>query len=121
MNISDIKSYVRSQSSLMDMHVNRQLLDMLDNLTRTEIKTALSKLAHNERRAVDIIFANRVIEQTISAKDICEAHGFTRSMVVEALDKLKAAGVIDARSRGRKGTFVFVKVPELFDILESLE
>lgn len=54
-------------------------------------------------------------EKTIIAKDIADSVGITRSVVVNAMRMLEAAGVVETKSLGMKGTRIKILDKETLD------
>ncbi len=54
-------------------------------------------------------------EKTIIAKDIADSAGITRSVVVNAMRMLEAAGIVETKSLGMKGTRIKVLDRETLD------
>ena len=58
-------------------------------------------------------------EGLLVASKIADQLGITRSVTVNALRKLKSAGVIESHSLGMKGTFLKVLNPYLVEQLQE--
>lgn len=75
----------------------------------TAVQMAVSTLSYSELKAVQAIFdALDGDEGRLTASNIADQIGITRSVIVNALRKLESAGVIESRSLGMKGTYLKV-------------
>ena len=75
------------------------------------LAAALESLSVSEKRAAGFVIkqlgGNR--EGIIVASRIAAENGITRSTIVNAMQKLESAGVLNVRSKGMKGTYVSVE------------
>ncbi len=68
---------------------------------------AINTLSYSELKAVQAIFeALDGDEGRLTASNIADSIGITRSVIVNALRKLESAGIIESRSLGMKGTYL---------------
>lgn len=75
----------------------------------TAVQMAISTLSYSELIAVQAIFkALDGDEGRLTASNIADEIGITRSVIVNALRKLESAGIIESRSLGMKGTYLKV-------------
>lgn len=75
----------------------------------TAVQMAINTLSYSELKAVQTIF--QVLEGQegrLTASNIADKIGITRSVIVNALRKLESAGIIESRSLGMKGTYLKV-------------
>ena len=72
-------------------------------LSKTEKKAILAVLEEMGEKKEAMLVTSRLAEQV----------GITRSVLINALKKCAGAGVIEAKSAGKKGTYVRIK-NELF-------
>lgn len=83
------------------------------------VQGALNTLSYSESKAVKAIFEQLgSVEGRITAANVADDVGVTRSIIVNALRKLESGGIIESRSLGMKGTYIRVKNKKLLDILE---
>lgn len=78
--------------------------------------TALKTLSYSEIRAAQSIFCQIPADQNealVVASKVADAIGITRSVIVNALSKLEAGGMITSRSLGMKGTMIRILVPSV--------
>lgn len=75
----------------------------------TAVQMAVNTLSYSELKAVQAIFnALEGDEGRLTASNIADEIGITRSVIVNALRKLESAGIIESRSLGMKGTYLKV-------------
>ncbi|MHC5374619.1 GTP-sensing pleiotropic transcriptional regulator CodY [Enterococcus sp. LJL120] len=75
----------------------------------TAVQMAVNTLSYSELKAVQAIFkALDGDEGRLTASNIADEIGITRSVIVNALRKLESAGIIESRSLGMKGTYLKV-------------
>lgn len=75
----------------------------------TAVQMAIGTLSYSELIAVKAIFkALGGDEGRLTASNIADEIGITRSVIVNALRKLESAGIIESRSLGMKGTYLKV-------------
>ncbi|HLQ39761.1 MAG TPA: GTP-sensing pleiotropic transcriptional regulator CodY [Tetragenococcus sp.] len=75
----------------------------------TAVQMAINTLSYSELKAVQAIFdALDGDEGRLTASNIADQIGITRSVIVNALRKLESAGIIESRSLGMKGTYLKV-------------
>lgn len=78
----------------------------------TAVQMAINTLSYSELKAVQAIFeALEGDEGRLTASNIADKIGITRSVIVNALRKLESAGIIESRSLGMKGTYLKVLNP----------
>jgi biotin operon repressor len=84
--------------------------------TVDRVGPALKTLSFSEMKAMRGIFQEPELESgegTLVASKIADRLGITRSVIVNAIRKLEAAGVVIAHSLGMKGTRLKVLAPDL--------
>ncbi|MFV0557209.1 MAG: GTP-sensing pleiotropic transcriptional regulator CodY [Enterococcus sp.] len=75
----------------------------------TAVQMAINTLSFSELKSVRAIFdALDGDEGRLTASNIADEIGITRSVIVNALRKLESAGIIESRSLGMKGTYLRV-------------
>lgn len=80
-----------------------------DVRSATAVQMAIGTLSYSELKAVQAIFeALEGDEGRLTASNIADEIGITRSVIVNALRKLESAGIIESRSLGMKGTYLRV-------------
>lgn len=80
-----------------------------DVRSATAVQMAINTLSYSELKAVQAIFeALEGDEGRLTASNIADKIGITRSVIVNALRKLESAGIIESRSLGMKGTYLRV-------------
>ncbi|EOL42957.1 GTP-sensing transcriptional pleiotropic repressor CodY [Enterococcus phoeniculicola] len=80
-----------------------------DVRSTTAVQMAINTLSYSELKAVQAIFqALNGDEGRLTASNIADEIGITRSVIVNALRKLESAGIIESRSLGMKGTYLKV-------------
>ncbi|MEA4830682.1 MAG: GTP-sensing pleiotropic transcriptional regulator CodY, partial [Enterococcus thailandicus] len=80
-----------------------------DVRSATAVQMAINTLSYSELKAVQAIFhALDGDEGRLTASNIADEIGITRSVIVNALRKLESAGIIESRSLGMKGTYLKV-------------
>jgi transcriptional pleiotropic repressor len=80
-----------------------------DIRSATAVQMAVNTLSYSELKAVQAIFnALEGDEGRLTASNIADEIGITRSVIVNALRKLESAGIIESRSLGMKGTYLKV-------------
>ncbi|QKX65959.1 GTP-sensing pleiotropic transcriptional regulator CodY [Enterococcus hirae] len=80
-----------------------------DVRSATAVQMAINTLSYSELKAVQAIFdALEGDEGRLTASNIADKIGITRSVIVNALRKLESAGIIESRSLGMKGTYLKV-------------
>lgn len=78
-----------------------------DIRSSTAVQMAVGTLSYSELKAVKAIFAElEGDEGRLTASNIADSIGITRSVIVNALRKLESAGIIESRSLGMKGTYL---------------
>lgn len=84
--------------------------DIEDDIrSTTAVQMAINTLSYSELKAVQAIFdALDGDEGRLTASNIADQIGITRSVIVNALRKLESAGIIESRSLGMKGTYLKV-------------
>ncbi|MGY3749442.1 GTP-sensing pleiotropic transcriptional regulator CodY [Vagococcus acidifermentans] len=74
---------------------------------KTMVQMAINTLSYSELKAVKAIFDKlEGDEGRLTASNIADQIGITRSVIVNALRKLESAGIIESRSLGMKGTYI---------------
>ena len=96
----------------------QQFLNVEEKIrSQTAVQMAISTLSYSELKAVKAIFdALEGDEGRLTASNIADKIGITRSVIVNALRKLESAG-IESRSLGMKGTYLKVLNPLFKDEL----
>lgn len=86
----------------------------------TAVQMAISTLSYSELIAVQAIFkALDGEEGRLTASNVADEIGITRSVIVNALRKLESAGIIESRSLGMKGTYLKVLNKQFIEELEK--
>ncbi|MBP2100326.1 GTP-sensing pleiotropic transcriptional regulator CodY [Enterococcus rivorum] len=86
----------------------------------TAVQMAISTLSYSELKAVQAIFkALDGEEGRLTASNVADEIGITRSVIVNALRKLESAGIIESRSLGMKGTYLKVLNKQFIEELEK--
>lgn len=86
----------------------------------TAVQMAINTLSYSELKAVKAIFqALDGDEGRLTASNIADEIGITRSVIVNALRKLESAGIIESRSLGMKGTYLKVLNKNFIQELEK--
>ena len=87
---------------------------------KTAVQQAIGALSYSELEAAVRVFKELGAgEGLIVTSKIAAKLNITRSVIVNALRKLKSAGVIETHSLGMKGTFLKILNPYLIDRLEK--
>ena len=88
--------------------------------SQTAVQMAVNTLSYSELKAVKAIFeALEGDEGRLTASNIADKIGITRSVIVNALRKLESAGIIESRSLGMKGTYLKVLNPMFKEELDK--
>lgn len=91
-----------------------------DVRSSTAVQMAINTLSYSELIAVQAIFkALDGEEGRLTASNIADEIGITRSVIVNALRKLESAGIIESRSLGMKGTYLKVLNKQFIKELEK--
>ncbi len=79
---------------------------------------ALECLTVSERKAAGYVIRSLEgkSEGIIIASHIASEYAITRSTIVNAMQKLESAGILDVHSRGKKGTYVAVVNDAVYDL-----
>jgi len=86
-----------------------------------QVREAINALSFSElEAAIYISQALGGLDGLLIAGHVADKLGFTRSIVVTALKKLEAAGLIETRSLGVKGTYIKINEPMLVEELGKL-
>ncbi|WP_314061839.1 GTP-sensing pleiotropic transcriptional regulator CodY [uncultured Vagococcus sp.] len=86
----------------------------------TAVQMAISTLSYSELKAVKAIFEElEGDEGRLTASNIADSIGITRSVIVNALRKLESAGIIESRSLGMKGTYIKIINTQFKEELEK--
>lgn len=92
-----------------------------DRSVRMQVSIAVASLSMAELIAVKHLLGQlKGREGVIVASEIADELNISRSSVASALEKLCAAQVMQKFSLGRKGTFIRVTTPQLFDEVAKL-
>lgn len=85
------------------------------------VQLALNTLSYSESKAVKAIFKQLDgLEGRLTAANVADEVGVTRSVIVNALRKLESGGIIESRSLGMKGTYIRIKNEKLLQMLEQV-
>ncbi|SJZ52574.1 transcriptional pleiotropic repressor [Pilibacter termitis] len=88
---------------------------------QTALSLAMNTLSYSELKAVQAILGELGGDEgRLTASQIADDIGITRSVIVNALRKLESAGIIESRSLGMKGTFIKVINKGIFEELDNL-
>lgn len=96
-------------ATVVGMHIlYQQSRDIEDEIrSTTTVQMAMSTLSYSELKAVQAIFKELDgNEGRLTASNVADRIGITRSVIVNALRKLESAGIIESRSLGMKGTYI---------------
>lgn len=76
--------------------------------SRAAVRRAVAALSYSELQAARIIFAELGgrREAVLGTGKLADYAGFTRSTFINALRKLRTAGLVEVRSLGMKGTYI---------------
>lgn len=86
----------------------------------TTVQMAINSLSFSELKAIKAIFdALEGDEGRLTASNIADKIGITRSVIVNALRKLESAGIIESRSLGMKGTYIRIINKRFIEQLEK--
>lgn len=89
---------------------------------RYKAKSALDTLSQSEKDASVALFHEFTgMEGEIVASKVANKYGLTRSVIVNALRKLEAAGLLESKSMGMKGTYIRVVNENLLVELHEYE
>lgn len=89
---------------------------------KATVQMAINTLSYSELKAVKAIFAELDgMEGRLTASNVADKIGITRSVIVNALRKLESAGVIESRSLGMKGTYIKIINPQFIELLDLEE
>lgn len=84
------------------------------------VQLALNTLSYSEYKVIKAIFEQLDgLEGRVTAANIADEVGVTRSVIVNALRKLESGGIIESRSLGMKGTYIRIKNEKLLQMLEK--
>ncbi len=84
------------------------------------VQMAIKTLSYSELKAIKAIFEELDgTEGRITASNVADKVGITRSVIVNALRKLESGGIIESRSLGMKGTYIKVQNAKFIDALEK--
>ncbi len=91
--------------------------DAEEKREKAAIDAAISSLSESEKRAVQHVLGSLAgeTEGTIVASRISKQYGITRSIIVNAIQKLESAGILDVKSQGMRGTFIKVRNKAILD------
>jgi transcriptional pleiotropic repressor len=86
----------------------------------TAVNMAMNTLSYSELKAVKAILgALDGLEGRLTASQIADEIGITRSVIVNALRKLQSSGIIESRSLGMKGTYIKIINEGILDELKK--
>lgn len=108
---SDALVLAEYSATVVGMQILYQQSRNIEDAVRstTAVQMAISTLSYSELIAVQAIFkALEGDEGRLTASNIADEIGITRSVIVNALRKLESAGIIESRSLGMKGTYLKV-------------
>ena len=109
-------------ATVVGMEILKTRSDEIEEEVRHKMnaKQAISALSYSELEAAVRIF-NKLEgdEGLLVTSKIADQLGITRSVTVNALRKLKSAGVIESHSLGMKGTYLKILNPYLLEQLEK--
>jgi len=87
-----------------------------------EAKKALESLSYSELEIISLIFEKfEGDEKILVTGEIADKAGISRSVVVNALNKLESAGVLEASSMGMKGTHIKLLNEKFLGEINKLE
>lgn len=88
-------------------------------IVQTSTTQILDSLSYSEMKAVEALSGKLQDDGNVSlvSSVIADETGVSRSMLVNVLTKLSAAGVIQTRSLGMKGTMIRVLNRKAFDMI----
>ena len=107
-------------------------IELLYN-SHTKVETEIRKqkaseltirsLSYSELKAVTAVFEKLADDEEgiLTATNIADEIGITRSVVVNALRKLESGGIIDSKSLGMKGTYIRVLNDQFKSLVQSLQ
>ena len=99
-------------NTVIELEMMRSLYEEREEEKRRSenLTAAIESLSVSEKKAAKCVFkqlgGNK--EGIIVASRIANEYGITRSIIVNAMQKLESAGIINVRSKGMKGTYVSV-------------
>jgi len=95
--------------------------EVVDKNRLQQAKVALNALSKSEKRAVEGIFEEigDRDEVKLTSSEIADKLSITRSIVVNSLQKLVTASIIEQRSMGMKGTYIKVINPHFESLLNK--
>lgn len=87
------------------------------------VGAAVSSLSRAEQEAIRYVLGalNHQKEGTIIASRIASENSITRSVIVNAIQKLESAGILEAHSRGMRGTYLKIHNLEILNNFEEQE
>jgi len=109
-------------ATVVGMQILYQQSKTIEERVRNQasVQMAISTLSYSELKAVKAILgALDGDEGRLTASQIADEIGITRSVIVNALRKLESAGVIESRSLGMKGTYLRVLNPDIIDEINA--
>lgn len=87
---------------------------------RYEVQKAIETLTTSEKDAMAALFHEfEGMEGEIVASKIADKYGVTRSIIVNALKKLEAAGLVESNSMGMKGTHIQIINENFVTVLQE--
>lgn len=127
-NIDKLESWLTAYKGAIEMETTLQeqliqLTQELEQYKKNAVKLALNSLSYSETECVKLIVKEMddCQQKLIVASQLADDNRVTRSVIVNALRKLEAAGVIETRSLGMKGTHIKVLNGELIAALDRLD
>ncbi|SFH59701.1 GTP-sensing pleiotropic transcriptional regulator CodY [Pisciglobus halotolerans] len=107
-------------SALTGIEVLNKKNNEIEKATRDEamINMALNTLSYSELKALKAVFEQLDgLEGRLTASNVADRIGVTRSVIVNALRKIESAGIVESRSLGMKGTFIHINNPNILKAL----
>ena len=110
-------------ATVVGMQMMYQQSRTIEEKVRKEaaVQMAINTLSYSAIVAVKAILGALDGEEgRLTASQIADEIGITRSVIVNALRKLESAGVIESRSLGMKGTYLRILIPSIVDEIQRL-
>lgn len=125
--ISPAKNVVFSDEDMRNLEWVAHLLTLLvvqihnkEKSDRFAVKSIIGTLTYSELTATLSIFKQLEKSPHIILGKFADAHGFSRSIVGNAVRKIEASGAIETRSLGVKGTNIRIINEKLLEELHKL-
>ncbi|QQP69285.1 GTP-sensing pleiotropic transcriptional regulator CodY [Carnobacterium sp. CS13] len=84
------------------------------------VQIAIKTLSYSELKAVKAIFEELGgLEGRLTASNVADKIGITRSVIVNALRKLESGGIIESKSLGMKGTYIRIHNTKFIEALDK--